>query len=110
MSFATSLLIFLGFLIPYCTVLRFSLFPVAPCWPYVFVQGDATYLTVTDDKKILDYGIVAVCTHLGCVVPWNKAENKFICPCHGSQYDATGKVRRDRTRESDWNEIGRSHA
>lgn len=48
---------------------------------------------VTEDKKLQDYGIVAVCTHLGCVVPWNKAENKFICPCHGSQYDATGKVR-----------------
>ena len=57
-------------------------------------QGDATYLVVTEDKKIQDYGIVAVCTHLGCVVPWNKAENKFICPCHGSQYDATGKVKR----------------
>jgi len=33
-----------------------------------------------------------VCTHLGCVVPWNRAANKFMCPCHGSQYDATGKV------------------
>lgn len=47
---------------------------------------------VTEDKKVQDYGIVAVCTHLGCVVPWNKAENKFMCPCHGSQYDFTGKV------------------
>ena len=35
----------------------------------------------------------AVCTHLGCVVPWNKAANKFCCPCHGSQYDQNGKVR-----------------
>lgn len=60
--------------------------------PPFFSQGDATYLVVTDEKKIQDYGIVAVCTHLGCVVPWNKAENKFMCPCHGSQYDATGKV------------------
>lgn len=35
-----------------------------------------------------------MCTHLGCVVPWNKAENKFKCPCHGSQYDANGmKIR-----------------
>ena len=24
--------------------------------------------------------------------PWNKAENKFKCPCHGSQYNADGKV------------------
>ncbi|CAN0471515.1 unnamed protein product, partial [Ascophyllum nodosum] len=56
------------------------------------LQGDATYLSVTSDNKIQDYGINAVCTHLGCVVPWNAAENKFICHCHGSQYDATGKV------------------
>ena len=32
-------------------------------------------------------GLNAICTHLGCVVPWNSCENKFICPCHGSQYD-----------------------
>ncbi|KAE8660926.1 Cytochrome b6-f complex iron-sulfur subunit [Hibiscus syriacus] len=34
----------------------------------------------------------AVCTHLGCVVPFNQAENKFICPCHGSQYNDQGRV------------------
>jgi cytochrome b6-f complex iron-sulfur subunit len=56
------------------------------------LKGDATYLIVKEDKTIEDYGLNAVCTHLGCVVPWNKAENKFICPCHGSQYDKTGKV------------------
>jgi cytochrome b6-f complex iron-sulfur subunit len=56
------------------------------------LKGDATYLIVKDDKTIEKYGLVAVCTHLGCVVPWNKAENKFMCPCHGSQYNAEGKV------------------
>lgn len=55
-------------------------------------QGDATYLVVKDDGSIENYGINAVCTHLGCVVPWNKAENKFKCPCHGSQYNNEGKV------------------
>ena len=56
------------------------------------LKGDPTYIVVTEDKAIADYGINAVCTHLGCVVPWNVAENKFKCPCHGSQYDSTGKV------------------
>ncbi len=56
------------------------------------LKGDPTYLVVTEDKTIADYGLNAVCTHLGCVVPWNAAENKFMCPCHGSQYDSTGKV------------------
>lgn len=56
------------------------------------LKGDPTYIVVTEDKEIADYGINAVCTHLGCVVPWNGSENKFVCPCHGSQYDKTGKV------------------
>lgn len=56
------------------------------------LKGDPTYLVVKEDKTLASYGLNAVCTHLGCVVPWNASENKFICPCHGSQYDATGKV------------------
>lgn len=56
------------------------------------LKGDPTYIVVTEDKSIASYGINAVCTHLGCVVPWNAAEDKFICPCHGSQYNNEGKV------------------
>jgi cytochrome b6-f complex iron-sulfur subunit len=56
------------------------------------LKGDATYLVVTEDKTLKNYGINAVCTHLGCVVPWNFVENQFQCPCHGSRYDSTGKV------------------
>ena len=47
---------------------------------------------IKDDKTIAEYGLNAICTHLGCVVPWNAGQNKFMCPCHGSQYDYTGKV------------------
>jgi len=56
------------------------------------LKGDAHYLIVKQDKTLEDYAINAVCTHLGCVVPWNLAALKYMCPCHGSQYDATGKV------------------
>lgn len=56
------------------------------------LKGDATYLIVQDDNTLANFGVNAVCTHLGCVVPWNKAENKFMCPCHGSQYNYQGKV------------------
>lgn len=56
------------------------------------LKGDPTYVVVDTNQAISNYGINAVCTHLGCVVPWNASENKFICPCHGSQYDNTGKV------------------
>ncbi len=35
-------------------------------------------------------GIIAAyrkCTHLGCAVPFERAEDRFHCPCHGSIFD-----------------------
>jgi cytochrome b6-f complex iron-sulfur subunit len=40
-----------------------------------------------------DQGLMAlykVCTHLGCLYNWNNQEGKFICPCHGSQFQLNG--------------------
>jgi cytochrome b6-f complex iron-sulfur subunit len=42
-----------------------------------------------------DKGFVAlsrVCTHLGCLVEYDKMKNKLICPCHGALFDLEGKV------------------
>lgn len=36
------------------------------------------------------YGILAVCTHLGCTPNWLGNENKFKCPCHGSGFYSSG--------------------
>lgn len=39
--------------------------------------------------------VIGVCTHLGCV-PIPNAGNYtggFFCPCHGSHYDASGRIR-----------------
>jgi len=34
----------------------------------------------------------AVCTHLGCSVPWVDKDEKFICPCHRGTFAADGKL------------------
>src|SRR3989449_7369540 len=37
---------------------------------------------VSKDSKGELIVLSAVCTHLGCTVPWVEKEKKFICPCH----------------------------
>ncbi len=34
----------------------------------------------------------SVCTHLGCTVRWESGTKRFICPCHGGVYSASGEV------------------
>lgn len=39
--------------------------------------------------------VVGICTHLGCVPIGHMGEyDGWFCPCHGSEYDSAGRVRR----------------
>ena len=39
--------------------------------------------------------MIGVCTHLGCVPLGDKGEyNGWFCPCHGSHYDTSGRIRK----------------
>ncbi|XP_043265289.1 cytochrome b-c1 complex subunit Rieske, mitochondrial isoform X2 [Colletes gigas] len=39
--------------------------------------------------------VVGVCTHLGCVPIANSGDfGGYYCPCHGSHYDASGRIRK----------------
>ena len=73
--------------------------------PALFVAGpvdgfDAGSVTAFPDGRFYlvrleDGGFLALhreCTHLGCTVPWDAAQHRFVCPCHASQFDITGAV------------------
>ena len=38
------------------------------------------------------YALWARCTHLGCTPNWWGDQNRFKCPCHGSNYTMAGDV------------------
>ncbi len=51
-----------------------------------------TFFTPTPNSQILVCS--AVCTHLGCIpVPYLGAYKGWVCLCHGSVYDKSGRVR-----------------
>lgn len=52
------------------------------------VREGKFYLTRTEEGLIALYW---KCVHLGCTVPWNEAQGKFMCPCHGSVYTLSGQ-------------------
>nr|WP_226898603.1 ubiquinol-cytochrome c reductase iron-sulfur subunit [Mangrovicoccus algicola] len=54
----------------------------------------------TDDNRAMPGNeewlvMMGVCTHLGCVPLANAGDyHGWFCPCHGSHYDAAGRIRR----------------
>lgn len=58
-----------------------------------FAETNDEPILFSQDKFFLIHppgGIAAAyrkCTHLGCAVPFDRGEDRFHCPCHGSIYD-----------------------
>ncbi|MFA6081196.1 MAG: Rieske 2Fe-2S domain-containing protein [Patescibacteria group bacterium] len=50
----------------------------------------AVYQKSKDERIILS----PVCTHMGCIVGWNKSDKTWDCPCHGARYEADGTVKK----------------
>jgi ubiquinol-cytochrome c reductase iron-sulfur subunit len=61
-------------------------------------ETDETRLRVKDKPEWLV--MVGVCTHLGCIPLGQKPTEErkefggWFCPCHGSVYDSSGRIRR----------------
>ena len=53
-----------------------------------------------DDKRVKQghdqwLVLIGICTHLGCIPLAHQGDYQgFFCPCHGSQYDTAGRIRR----------------
>jgi glycine/D-amino acid oxidase-like deaminating enzyme/nitrite reductase/ring-hydroxylating ferredoxin subunit len=44
------------------------------------------------DAAGIVHAVSATCTHLGCIVAFNQAEQTWECPCHGSRFGTDGAV------------------
>ena len=59
-------------------------------------QTDAARVKDGHDQWLV---VIGICTHLGCIPLGNKPTDPrgdwggWFCPCHGSQYDTSGRVR-----------------
>jgi cytochrome b6-f complex iron-sulfur subunit len=63
------------------------------------LEGEARFFEYAGSSAVLvrkrGGGLVAlsaVCTHLGCIVQWEKDKQDFLCPCHAGHYSADGAV------------------
>jgi len=61
--------------------------------------GDAKDIIYRNTPAVIinrsDKGFIVlsrVCTHLGCLVEYNRAKQRLICPCHAGNFDLEGNV------------------
>jgi len=57
----------------------------------IISHGTEKIAAYRDEKGKL-YQRSAVCTHMGCIVRFNKLEKTWDCPCHGSRFGTDGHV------------------
>jgi glycine/D-amino acid oxidase-like deaminating enzyme/nitrite reductase/ring-hydroxylating ferredoxin subunit len=54
------------------------------------LEGEHLAAYRTEQGKL--HIVSGICTHMGCVVHFNKVEKSWDCPCHGSRFSIEGKV------------------
>jgi len=55
-------------------------------------QSDQARVKEGHDQWLI---LIGICTHLGCIPLAHQGEyDGWFCPCHGSQYDTSGRIRR----------------
>lgn len=56
------------------------------------IKLDGEHLAAYRDDQGQLHLVSGICTHMGCVVHWNKLERSWDCPCHGSRFSFEGEV------------------
>jgi glycine/D-amino acid oxidase-like deaminating enzyme/nitrite reductase/ring-hydroxylating ferredoxin subunit len=56
------------------------------------VRAGGQRCAVYRDQAGALHAVSATCTHLGCLVAFNDAEQAWECPCHGSRFGIDGSV------------------
>lgn len=51
--------------------------------------NEGKFWLVRTEEGVL--ALYKVCTHLGCLFNWQDSQTRFICPCHGSQFQRNGQ-------------------
>ena len=58
-------------------------------------NAPATDLNRSVPKRENWFVMIQVCTHLGCIPLGEEGDfGGWFCPCHGSQYDTAGRIRK----------------
>jgi cytochrome b6-f complex iron-sulfur subunit len=65
--------------------------PLTSVGAAALVQSAATPLLVVHAGSSAFSAFSGICTHQACTIT-GFADNRFVCPCHGSQYDTNGNV------------------
>ncbi len=79
-----------------------------PYGPPSFLADEKIYVFRDHEKGFAVAS--AVCTHLGCTVKFFDSDDRFHCPCHGSVFDANGKVEHGPApRALNWFEVTLTH-
>jgi glycine/D-amino acid oxidase-like deaminating enzyme/nitrite reductase/ring-hydroxylating ferredoxin subunit len=64
---------------------------LAPGEAAIVNDGSGEWATYVDEDGTA-HAVSPTCTHLGCLVAFNRAEKAWECPCHGSRFGLDGAV------------------
>ena len=52
--------------------------------------SEPMFLVRVSETEVL--ALSAICTHLRCVLKWDDANGRLLCPCHAGAFDRSGNV------------------